>query len=207
MTKHRAALTRQNLFLAQTKLKGQAVTIYSEYYAKSVCTVESLPGGLVIQFAGLLANPPNKSNDHAIAYGSTKTGKRCIRIKRGVKTEAKMAAMRDLYIAALIDKGIMPPAFDCPVHVWIYLSQAASRQDSHNTPKAIGDWLEMVGIVENDKHAQIWPFRVRDYPQLQNDLSVLRIEVQPQEQLTGVLERVILESRKTLHGDGNAVLE
>ncbi len=189
MTKHRAALTRQNLFLAPTKLKGQAVTIYSEYYAKSVCTVESLPGGLVIQFAGLLANPPNKSNDNTVIRG---------RIKRGIKTIGKMAAMRDLYIMALIDKGIMPPAFDVPVHVWIYLSPAASRQDSHNTPKAIGDWLEMVGIVENDKHAQIWPFRVRDYPQLQNDLSVLRIEVQPQHQLTGALERVILESRKTL---------
>lgn len=56
--------------------------------------------------------------------------------------------------------------FDEQVHLTLSASKANDRADRDNLLKGICDWLQQVGIVNNDNQIQPFPFRQSDYPEL-----------------------------------------
>ena len=148
--------------------------------------------GVTIEFAGDLANLPSKSNDKMILWKQR-------RIMNSPKSQAKVMLMTNAYTTALMDMGELAPTFfDAAVHVTALLSSRMKRQDSHNACKVVGDWLEKVGIVNNDKQAQIWALRRSDYSTLCKESDSTRIEVQLLSAVQNLVEATVLECRRRM---------
>ena len=158
--------------------------------------------GVTIEFAGPVANLPSKGNGKTIApyIGSA----RFFRPGRGRIVNSKDSHKREKditqhYTVALMDMGEIAPTFhEAKVHVTAILSTRMNRQDSHNAPKFIGDWLEKVGIVNNDKQAQIWALRRSDYSTLCKESDSTRIEVQLLSAVQNLVEATVLECRRRM---------
>lgn len=144
------------------KWNGTDLTYYSKLFSSSSCHVgvtrdsrENLTR-LSIEFHGELSNLPAQSNDlKPSASGGLRHSKKFL---------VARDALAELYHAERLQRGLGILTFgSIPVHVQVMLSPTAGRQDSHNTPKLVGDWLKMVGVINDDRHAQIWAARWKDY--------------------------------------------
>ena len=148
--------------------------------------------GVTIEFAGDLANLPSKSNDKMILWKQR-------RIMNSPKSQAKVALMTNAYTTALMDMGELAPTFhDAAVHVTALLSSRMKRQDSHNACKVVGDWLEKIGLIDNDKHAQIFAMRRSDYSGLSKESDSTCITVQLLSAVQNVIESAVLECRRRM---------
>lgn len=47
-------------------------------------------------------------------------------------------------------------------HVMLFLHEDLHRVDSHNLTKPVCDWLQEIGLIENDKHVDCYPVRIVD---------------------------------------------
>lgn len=62
--------------------------------------------------------------------------------------------------------GKRPMRMVGPVFVFVLLSRRRVAFDSHNFSKTVGDWLEAVELIQNDREAEIHCFKKLDYPVL-----------------------------------------
>lgn len=50
--------------------------------------------------------------------------------------------------------------------VTLHCHKDLSRVDTHNLNKSVCDWLQRIGLVENDKHVDCFPTRNQDWPEV-----------------------------------------
>ena len=148
---------------AELSLSNAEVSPYHDALDRSKCSVTVSDGddGLIavrIVFSGLLSKVPRKSNGAVIHR--RKDGKPFV--STDPKVTAQCRAMASLYRAGVADLGYVPRFRQEKVHVQVWLANRAGIWDSHNTPKAIGDFLQEVKLVDNDTNAQIWAMK-KDY--------------------------------------------
>lgn len=156
--------------------QGKSLKLYSKLLTSSQCLLRLRRDArgnllrLVIEFHGELSNLPAKSNDHR----STSSGK----VVHSEKLKVQLSALTELYHYERLRRGLGHISFgNTPIHCQAFLGPKMHKQDSHNAPKLIGDWLESIGVVNNDRHAQIWPAFWSDYPPYREDSgTVLVIE-------------------------------
>lgn len=149
------------------KLSGKTAEKFNKAVEQSRCNVKSSlddSGQLIalcIELAGDLAQIPSKSNSKEI--GRKRVGNKLIPIIRNSDSViARCEALKQVYVARCLDQGDPLRSFgDRQVHVQVWLADAKGRWDSHNTTKAIGDFLEDAGIVNNDSNATIWADKTR----------------------------------------------
>lgn len=114
-----------------------------------------------IELSGSIASFPSTSNSREVGYHwtRTKTGQRekLPYIRKSRSQLARLEAATWHYRAAL-NRSSEPPALSfgsTRVHVLALLAHRPGRFDSHNMSKPIGDWLEAIGLIENDTNAEI----------------------------------------------------
>lgn len=113
-----------------------------------------------IHFGGTAAHFPSTSNGKMIMR---RRGGHAF-IGNSPSTQARLQAANYLYLKALLDMGIALPSFDDEfVHVRVLLAKAAWRYDSHNYSKPIADWLQQVGMINDDSRAEVHCAKKIDY--------------------------------------------
>jgi len=81
----------------------------------------------------------------------------------------------------------------------VYLAVDGYIRDSHNYTKPIGDWLEEVGIIRDDRDAQIHCYKKADYKDLFVDnLGSTTIEVVNFDLEKGLYEKLIKQRREAV---------
>lgn len=147
---------------------------------------EHMPDGLLktlkIALTGELARIPSTTNNKRLSYNRA-LGRTII--SNNSRHTSILARLTDAYFRALFQLGLsrLSCTFaDTPVHVSLIAGSINDRCDSHNLSKALCDWLEDVGIVENDKRVECWPMRGRDHPAAYDQMQL--------NELTGVHSHV-----------------
>lgn len=145
---------------SELTLSSSEVSPYHDALDRSSCKVTVSDGdeGLIavrISFGGLLSKVPRKSNGAVIH--KRRDGRPFV--ATDPKVTAQCRAMASLYRGAVADEGYVPRFRGEKVHVQVWLANRAGIWDSHNTPKAIGDFLQEVKLVDNDTSAQIWAIK------------------------------------------------
>lgn len=129
---------------------------------------------LALTFTGAVAVIPSTSNTKAIymnRQGRPFLGK-------NHKHKTRLNEMRDAYFIGLLNRNATPQQISFgkeQVHVMVLASHANDRTDSHNLSKGLCDWLEDVGIIENDKAAQCWCARATDYKRGETEKTLVVI--------------------------------
>lgn len=155
--------------------------------AESVCEVAVIGAPLEaiqIKFGGPLAELPS-ANRHEIAakkVRNAKTGKVSV-IRFSKKTNAQLAklqVMSTLYALATARAGIYPPpTFGAEkVHILVLASNGARgrrKWDVENVLKYTSDWLEDVGVIDDDSQAEPHPFKAQDYGREQGETTIFII--------------------------------
>lgn len=106
-----------------------------------------------------------------------------------MKNEGQQAALNEitaLYIQQCA-KHSVKPQFDGLTTIIVLLGHRSGKWDSHNYSKSIGDWLQSVGIIEDDSLAEILCFKRSDYSEEGGDL----ILIQSREQVYAETENYI----------------
>lgn len=163
------------------------MTLGGSYCSISVVRAAGETIALKITLRGDAAIFPSTSNSRDIGYKwgtSRKTGRRTKLpfIRKSKFQTDRLALITAAYAEAVVSEGVMPPAFnDEPVTVFCVLARAANRFDSHNFSKPIGDWLQSVGVINDDSRAEIFCIKRDDYANLRGgefrtDIYVLRRE-------------------------------
>lgn len=123
-------------------------------------TVRRSDNCLRIDLSGSLSAIPS-TNRRVIARG---------RLIRCPKAQAKLNAMTRLFINATASDPDSVRFGDEPIHVTLVCGERYSkigsrigRWDSHNLPKMLCDWLETVGIVNDDSRAEVTVVKRKDY--------------------------------------------
>lgn len=116
-----------------------------------------------IELYGEAAIIPSVSNSRMIAM-NRRTGSRFI--AKNHQHRQKLDLMTQAYTMALLQAKIQPPTFeDRFVYCLVILAKMPYRHDSHNYAKTVGDWLEAIGLIENDSRAEIDCRKAPDYPE------------------------------------------
>lgn len=160
------------------RLGSSGLKHYSEFVNGSTCQVQikrHLDGNLSamkIILGGLASKIPAKSNDQRAQMRRmvSKTGqsKYVPFVRCSENVLAEMEGLKDMFINTVSNsQKIASFNFDThPIHVQVGLAAQPGTWDSHNCCKAIGDFLQGVGITANDKYCQIWCYKLTDYPHL-----------------------------------------
>lgn len=159
----------------------------------------SVPASVTIELSGPARRPPSTSNDKVAAYRKHH-GKTVPFIRRSDTALARLKAMSDLYFAELFRTGLNPLTFGAtPVAVTVYLATDGYIKDSHNYTKPIGDWLQEVGLIRDDKDAQIHCYKKADYKELfKGNAESTTIEVVNFNLERGIYERLIKQRKKAM---------
>lgn len=116
--------------------------------------------GLLIRLTGPCAQIPSSSNTHVIA----RCGRR-LTIRKSDRTLNCLAELTALWTRTIYQDGKSPPSFgNTPVRIFIVHAKKPRRFDSHNVPKAVCDWLQARGVIEDDTHAECFCIKAQDYP-------------------------------------------
>lgn len=141
--------------------------VVNDVLTESTCTVRcawtdpNTPHAISIRFTGPAARFPSTSNNQKILFHGK--GKR-MSVGHSNKVIGRMYAARQLYILALMERGITPPTFgDARVFVQVALVKDRWIRDSHNYAKPICDWLQAVGVVNNDSQIECHCFKRHEY--------------------------------------------
>lgn len=112
---------------------------------------------------------PSTSNSRQIGYHwgySRKTSQRT-RLPFICKSKFqinRLALITAAYAEAVVACGVLPPTFGAePVTVFCLLAKARGRFDSHNYSKPVGDWLQSVGLIDDDSRAEIFCIKRDEY--------------------------------------------
>jgi hypothetical protein len=106
-----------------------------------------IPGGKVIrelqsitlELGGKIAHFPSKSNISHVWNA------------KRIDMKVRLYALTQLYVAKLIEMGEPLPSFgEDRIHALLLCARHKVHFDSHNETKALCDWLEAVGVVDND---------------------------------------------------------
>lgn len=150
-----------------------------------------------LEIQGACAHFPSTSNSREIAYKkifSNGAPKTIPFIRKSDAHLAKLEALKNLLLAELTkQKQLIPfPSFLAePVHVLVLIAHKPGRWDSHNTAKPIGDWLEDVGIINDDCDAEISCFKKSLIPGSTN-LGVTTVKIR---RLDEVINEIAIFSR------------
>ncbi len=153
-------VNRQGLEMIVTRKKKHIPKELGEHMQ---CWLGGNEDSVTIEFAGVYML--STSNSREIGYKFVK-GKRIPFIKKTQTQLANQNTLTTLYVKATIANGILPPHIDGKV---IVLAEFPRRKDvgdnfdSHNMSKFLGDWLEYIGLIDNDKDAEIHCVKRSDY--------------------------------------------
>lgn len=91
--------------------------------------------------------------------------------------------------------------------VWLVLPDSLNRVDSHNVPKALCDWLEEVGIIQNDRNIDCLPLRAKDVGMPRSDWLQIGIHdwVQAREQIIGLPVFTRMMNQPTIQAVPNGI--
>lgn len=125
---------------------------------------------------------PSTSNSRDIRHKwiTTKTGERKKIPFLGRKSEhlAALDRISTLYYGAVNRANIEPPTMGAaPVFIEILLPDRPGVWDSHNYSKPIADWLEDVGVIENDCRATVLCYKRSMYPVYGADADMTSIVI------------------------------
>jgi Holliday junction resolvase RusA-like endonuclease len=133
-----------------------------------------------LDFFGPLSAIPSTTNGRLVVRG---------RSMKSPEALAKLTAMSWLFHQ---ETRLIRPlvTYKEPVHVLLILGERYDKRgrkihrwDSHNMVKAVGDWLQAMGVVQDDSHAEIEPKKRVDYfrlPSGERDIRPLTtIIIQP----------------------------
>lgn len=118
-----------------------------------------------ITLTGAASKIPAKSNDQRVFSMKKRnpiTGKvqAWNAIRPSTSVAAQMDALRDLYTRACCSAGMpLIRLGTAPSFVLVKLAQRRGRWDSHNTCKAVGDFLQDAGIIDDDCFLDIFASR------------------------------------------------
>lgn len=138
------------------KGKGSRKETYLRYINNSALALYQIPSGYIISITGKCSVFPSTSNSKSIfrTRGTSKTF-----VANNSSHIARLQAVTDLFYQAVAKQGIRTSKIFTDSCVYVYLSKASNRTDSHNNSKPIGDWLESVDIIDDDRNAGIYCYR------------------------------------------------
>lgn len=192
--------------IRERRLNKADLEVFRETAAQSFCVVrrftkETELVGLWIEFGGLAANLPSVTNSREIAWAFVKGGKKRPIIRKSSNSIGRIEALSHLFIEAIVKEGFGVPTFgESEVQVTALLAKKSGRWDSHNASKVIGDWLEDVGILNDDKQAEILPIKKTDYLNDNEILGTTLLIIQPKRQVKSITEAYIQDVRKASTG-------
>lgn len=125
---------------------------------------QSEPGAfakkLTIILSGPVAQIPSSSNTHRVARRG-----RQFAVRKSQDTMDRLAEMSALWQRALYQSGEPLPAFGSTlVRIFVVHAFKPRRFDSHNVPKAVCDWLQYIGVIDDDTNAECFCIKAQDYP-------------------------------------------
>lgn len=77
--------------------------------------------------------------------------------------------------------------------VVLICGKATNRMDTHNLTKPVCDWLQHIGLIENDKNVDCWPVRSDEYAQLfgYDNFESFQIILRPIDRLRKTIEQFL----------------
>lgn len=150
--------------------------------------------GVHIEFSGPLAHFPSTSNSREIRWMNQPGGTRRPFISKSSYQRAHLEAATRAYTQALIDGGHFLPSFGSePVSVMALFADKKGRWDSHNQTKPLGDWLEEIGLITDDAHADIDCKKQKSFSESLAEMARTLIVVQPFSQVQSLEFQTIQE--------------
>lgn len=192
--------------LKEKRLYGEELEVFKEVISDSFCIVKKLVKdskmiGLWVEFGGSVANIPSVTNARQVAWCIAKGGKKRPIIRKTANTLGRIEAMNHLFIEAVVKEGIGIPSFgETEVQVTVLLAKRGGRWDSHNATKALGDWLESIGIIHDDQQAEIFTVKKSDYFDDTEMLGTTLLIIQPKQQVKSITKAYITDVRKASTG-------
>jgi hypothetical protein len=86
---------------------------------------------------------------------------------------ARLKALTVLYRQEVIKPVRLPCTKEIPWSFHCYVSSFSNRTDSHNIPKALCDWMEEIGLIDNDLYIDLACYRKKNF----NDSDVDSLEI------------------------------
>lgn len=180
--------------------------------AASSCRVLVFKGkegylGVHIEFTGELTHFPSTSNDRQIFYRhyiDKRTGQRkCAPFNgRSVESQVKLRAMKEMFARAILSSGHSLPCFlDERVRITGLFAAKAGRWDVHNQIKPMCDWVQDIGMINDDVHARAMAERKDDWPQAYPDWAgTTTIIIQPESGIGSLIPATIGEMKAVSTG-------
>jgi hypothetical protein len=110
---------------------------------------------------GQIAHFPSISNSHKAVFDKRASKGKVISSR---KAKARLQVVTDLYHQEALSNSHYRISFGSEkVIAIVHLARKRGRWDSHNQPKAIGDWLENIGLIDDDKHLTIWAYKQSEF--------------------------------------------
>jgi hypothetical protein len=179
------------------KLPGPMQALHDRVCAESACVVTpNYRGGRLIsvwiEFAGKAAHLPSTSNGRQIAWNR---GSNRPFVRKSTTHQARLEAMTTLYSEAILEKSLGRIEFGTDlIHVQAILAMNTRSFDSHNMTKPIGDWLQHIGMIENDSQLEI-ECKKRGHYLIQDSGNTTHLTIQPLKNVQELNERHIRETR------------
>jgi hypothetical protein len=151
------------------KRRTNTIGLELDLISRSTCKVDAFAthdgyGRIEITLTGPAACFPSTSNGREIAFKrGGRYGSSTPFLRRSSSTHARLNAITRLFNDAC---GPGRSFHDTPVHVLCLLAKPGVRFDSHNYAKPIGDWLQAVGLIDDDTRAEIFCVKAHEYPEL-----------------------------------------
>lgn len=164
-----------------------ALAVYQKYAIGSSCDLRILSDRIRIDFTGPVGRFPSNYYSTGTRYTN---GRKVPFVKKTPEAIQRFKLAEDLYNQkklALKDRNI---GFGIiPVYVHVMLANDPHLRDSHNQAKFVGDWLELIGLIDNDRYAQICCFKRSDYPEVKQ-CQTTSITIMPLDRIRTVFQKV-----------------
>lgn len=185
--------------------KAKILQYHAKTYENSFCAIKLFgspiaPIGLWIEFAGPATRLISKSNKMGILYKFAKGGGKIPYIGKNAEQKGRESALTQLLLEAFVREGISVPRFQTKTDIIATLGAQSGRWDSHNCTKFIGDWLQGLGIINDDSDAEIKCFKKSDYLDDTEILGTTQIIIQPRDQVSMLTEDYIGKVKRASTG-------
>lgn len=109
-----------------------------------------------------------------------------------MKSQAHQVILNELTALYIRECAInsSKPQFEGDTNIIVLLGKRPGRWDSHNFSKSIGDWIQSVGIIEDDSKAEILCFKRDDYSNEGGDLILIQPRGQVYERTENYIQSV-----------------